>query len=100
MYLSRLQRFILEACLNGRGGGAAPSDFYSFYKQVSRRSVRKTMVDTVNKSLDHLVDRGFLIAYGRRTAERFFVDRVRLTPLGRRVANTQVKSKQNKLPLR
>ncbi|MBI4092459.1 MAG: hypothetical protein HY420_00885 [Candidatus Kerfeldbacteria bacterium] len=42
--------------------------------------------DVVTKSLESLIDKGLMVGYGRRTPKKWFIDEIRLTPSGRKLA--------------
>lgn len=44
------------------------------------------MVDAVAQSIEGLIKKGLLIGYGAKTAKKNFIQEVRLTPLGQKIA--------------
>lgn len=58
----------------------------SFYGGRKTVPSVKDQNDSVTKSLERLITRGLLIGWGEKTAERFFIRDIRLTPMGRRAA--------------
>ncbi len=94
--LSRLQKAILRTCYPLRGW-VARQRFHELGRKEATRA--KDVGDVVTKALERLVDRGFLVGYGIRTKEKWFIKDVRLTPAGRRVAR-KVAGEQQALPLR
>ncbi len=89
MSLSKLQQYILEACLEQRG-------------RCSRRAIdeqAKHDKNVVTRSIERLIDRGFLVGYGSKTKEKLFITSVRITPSGRRTVYSFRASRQKKLPL-
>ena len=95
MRLSKLQKFILEKCYSFKA--SSPAEFYDFYK---RKSKKKIIQDVVHKSLDSLISGDLLTAFGKKTSKKWFIYKVKLTSLGRKLAIKTVKSKQRKLPLK
>ncbi|MFH1098668.1 MAG: hypothetical protein V1723_01985 [Candidatus Uhrbacteria bacterium] len=93
--LSKLQKAILRLCYSLRGR-VERDRFY----RLNEREVTKArnVVDVITKTLERLISRGFLVGYGIRTAEKWFIKGVRLTPLGRKVARI-VAGEQQRLPL-
>jgi len=96
MRLSKLQKYILEKCYNYKS--ALPVDFYDFYG--AKNKSRKLIQDIIHKSLDSLVDKDLLTATGKKTAQKWFIHRVKLTNLGRKSAVRLIKNKQRKLPIK
>jgi hypothetical protein len=52
----------------------------------------------MTKSLERLIDKGLMIGYGRRTPEKWFIDEIRLTDVGKKAAR-KLLGQQQKLPL-
>jgi hypothetical protein len=59
----------------------------------------KDVQDVVTKSLESLIDRGWLIGYGRRTPKKWFINEIRLTAAGRKLAR-KLLGEQLRLPLK
>lgn len=84
MKLSDLQRYALIECYNRRAARVPRLAVHSFYRNAPNRPGH--VQDVVTKSLEALIDRGFLIGYGRRTPKKWFIDEIRLTPRGKKTA--------------
>jgi len=97
--LSRLQQFIVEECL-GRGGSCSRVVIDKNYEFSKSKAQKENFKKIITQSIERLIDRGFLVGYGMKTQEKFFITKIRLTSSGRRAANESRKSKQKKLPLR
>lgn len=95
MRLSALQRFILRECYLSPRSRISRQPFSRFY---AKREGRAT-IDSITVSLERLIDRGLMIGFGRRTPAKWFIEEVKLTPLGRRVARSTY-GKQQQLPFR
>lgn len=96
MRLSRLQKYILEKCYNYKS--SLPVDFYDFYKEKTKK--RKLIQDIIHKSLDSLVAVDLLTAIGKKTAQKWFIHKVKLTNLGRKNALSIIRNKQRQLPIK
>lgn len=83
MTLSRLQRFILTDILNNRLERYPRRQLNIFYKRIV---APKDIESVITKSLERLIDKELLVGYGRRTPHKWFIEEVRLTALGRRLA--------------
>lgn len=92
MRLSALQRFILRECYQFPKPRVPRAPFSKFY---ARQATVKA--ENVTVSLERLIDRGLLVGFGRRTPRKWFIEEVRLTPLGRRHARATY-GKQQHLP--
>ncbi len=96
MRLSALQKYILGECYGVRKSKISRRGFMRFYQAPTPAPA---MTETITKSLERLIERGFMIGYGRRTPEKWFIDEVSLTPLGRRTAKS-LQGHQQTLPLK
>lgn len=115
MALSALQRYILRECYLSRKSLIERPVFTKFYakhvpllesKPRSAPSSRPrgrsrrphSVAASVTSSLERLIDRGLMIGFGRRTPQKWFIERVKLTPVGRRTARALLGTQQ-RLPL-
>lgn len=96
MRLSKLQKYILEKCYNYKC--PSPADFYDFYGKKFKS--RKLVQDVIHKSLNSLVAGDMLTAQGKKTAQKWFIYRIKLTNLGKKNAILIIKNKQRKLPIK
>jgi len=97
MRLSALQKFILTASY-ARKGRVTKQTFLNFYHKQKEKSSAKDQVDTVTKSVERLIDKGFMVGYGVRTPKKWYIEEVRLMPSGRKVAR-KLLGEQQVLPL-
>lgn len=97
MRLSKLQKYILGKCYNYKS--SLPADFYDFYGEKKNKN-RKLVQDIIHKSLDSLVSKDLLSALGKKTAQKWFIHKVKLTNLGRKSALRLIRNKQRKLPIK
>lgn len=96
MALSGLQRFILTEAYGSRSPRVPSRAFDAFYRRRSATAAERE--GAVTRSLERLIDRGYLVGYGRRTPEKWFIEDVRLTAFGRRVAR-RLLGEQQQIPL-
>lgn len=92
MRLSSLQRFILRECYLCPKVRVPRALFSKYY---SRQSTAKN--ENITVSVERLIDRGFLVGFGRRTPRKWFIEEVRLTNSGRHQAKASF-GKQQHLP--
>jgi hypothetical protein len=100
MRLSKLQKYILEKCYYNKNGIETKVNFCSFYPKIELEKNKKFIYDTIHKSLENLVEKDLMIAYGRKTARKWFINKVKLTKQGKHQAWEIIKSKQRKLPIK
>ncbi len=98
MRLSPLQKYILRLCyLNkvkvGRVG------FLKFYDKQKKKPKPSDIVNIITKSLESLIAKGLMVGFGERTAEKWYIKEVKLTPRGRREAR-KLLGEQQSLPLK
>lgn len=96
MRLSRLQKYILEKCYSLKC--SLPADFYDFYGKKMKS--RKLTQDIIHKSLDSLIAGDMLTALGKKTSKKWFIHKIKLTNLGRKLAIKIIKNRQRKLPIK
>lgn len=85
MRLSSLQKFILTECYT-RKGRTKKKALLTFYDKQKEKPSEKDQVDTVTKSVESLIDKGFMVGYGVRTPKKWYIEEVRLMPKGRKIA--------------
>jgi hypothetical protein len=93
-----LQAHILIKAAEGQGR-AQRKGLESFYVGRTAPPKRKDQVDAVTKSVERLIESGLMVGYGIRTKKKWFIKEMRLTPAGRKLAQT-ILSRQQSLPLR
>ena len=94
--LSPLQKFILKECLNG-GGAIARDKFKKFYTKNPKPPKAADQQNALTKSLERLIDRGYMTGYGRRTPKKWYIVEVKLTSKGRRKGRTLL-GQQQRIP--
>ncbi len=97
MPVSGLQRYILFEC-GCRGGKCDRKYFVYYYNNVSKPPKTLLRVKLVSRSLERLIDRGYLVGYGIRTPKKWFIKEVRLTRSGRKLVGI-LRGIQQPLPL-
>lgn len=97
MAFSKLQQYIFLECY-GRKGRCRKQNLTHFYNGKKGAPVKSLRVKLVARSIERLIDRGFLTGRGVRTKEKWFIDEVALTRRGRAVAR-DLRGRQQKLPL-
>jgi len=100
MRLSRLQKYILNQCYLSRNKAKSKADFYSFYPRKELEKNKRNIADVIRRSLESMVAKDLLVAYGKKTSQKWFIQKIRLTSKGKRVAKEIIKQRQRKLPIK
>jgi len=100
MRLSKLQKYILKECYFSRSSAKLKADFYSFYPKKELKINKISVQVVLQNSLDNLVAKDLVAAYGHKTAKKWFVHKIKLTSRGRRLAKKLIKNRQSKLPIK
>ncbi|PIW36894.1 MAG: hypothetical protein COW24_02965 [Candidatus Kerfeldbacteria bacterium CG15_BIG_FIL_POST_REV_8_21_14_020_45_12] len=98
MRLSALQQYILSQTLE-EGGRVGRTLFLVFYEGEERDTKEQLRGKIITHSIERLIDRGYLIGHGHRTQEKWFIDKVSLTPAGTKEARLLI-AQQQTLPLK
>lgn len=98
MKLSHLQKHILLAGY-GEKNKFGRSRLLKFYEKQKRKPKKEDQVNIITKSLERMIDKGFLTGYGIRTPKKWFIKEIKLTAAGRRIAR-RLQGKQEVLPFK
>lgn len=99
MRLSPLQKYIMRACYVTAPKAVARGGFARFYDSQPTKPKEGDVVNIITKSLESLIDKGFMVGYGVRTPQKWYIKEVRLLPAGRKVAR-KLLGEQQILPLK
>jgi len=86
MKLSTLQKFILRKTLASGKAKTARNILLDFYKNKKKVPKKELKVKIITQSLERLIDKGLIIGWGHKTQEKFFIDNIKLTTRGRKLA--------------
>ena len=100
MRLSGLQKYILNQCYLSRKKAKLKADFYSFYPRKELEKNQRNIADVIHRSLESMIIKDLLIAYGKKTSQKWFIQKVKLTSKGKRVAKEIIGQRQRKLPIK
>ncbi|MBI2426378.1 MAG: hypothetical protein HYV34_00895 [Candidatus Kerfeldbacteria bacterium] len=70
----------------------------SFYEHHDSQPSKEDIQTIVTKSVERLISKELIIGYGRKTAVKWFIQEIRLTRMGKRVAR-ELLGKQQKLKI-
>ncbi|RJR32011.1 hypothetical protein C4569_00630 [Candidatus Parcubacteria bacterium] len=97
MKLSNLQKYILKQSYFSRSKKINRHLFLNYYKDKKKIS-EKDKINSITKSLDRLIEKDLIFGFGEKTAHKFYIQEIKLTPKGRLTARN-LAGKQQKLPL-
>jgi len=98
MRMSALQKSLLLTSLE-RGGRASKTILDISHQNKRPASGKRNAQNVVTKTLENLIDKGFLVGEGVRTPKKWYIKAVRLTAVGRRIAK-ELRGKQLTMRLR
>jgi len=90
--LSRLQKYIVQELYTLRR--ATPQSFRAFYKRIPNPPKGTDQQTSIIRSLERLIDQGYIVGKGRKTKEKWFLYEVLLTGIGRHAAKKTFGSQQ------
>ena len=100
MRLSKLQKYILNQCYLSKNTAKPKADFYSFYSKKELEKNKRNIIDIVHRSLESMIKKDLIIAYGKKTSQKWFIQKIKLTNEGGRIAQEIIKQRQRKLPIK
>lgn len=100
MRLSKLQKYILDRCFYTKKGILGKRELFYFYSAGGIEQKRKEITDTIHKSIEALVKRDLLVAFGHKTARRWFIYKIKITRRGKKIIRDLIKNMQGKLPIK
>lgn len=98
MRFSSLQKYILQQTYLNRGR-LLRKRLEKFYEDKKEKPKPEDIVNIITKSIDRLIKKELMVGQGIKTAKKWFVKEIRLTPQGRKVAR-KLLGEQLKLPFK
>ena len=98
MKLSSLQRYIFREAFASRGA-LGRQRIVGFYAAAKDRPKSGDCARIISRSLDRLITRELAVGFGRKTAQKWYIETIKLTPKGRGVAR-KLLGQQQSLPLK
>ena len=86
MRLSDLQKYILLECLESKAGRISRRRLNVFYDKLNGKTKEKLRTKIITRSIERLIDRQLLVGFGERTAFKWFIKEIKLTPKGKKQA--------------
>jgi len=100
MRLSKLQKYILDKCFYTKKGVLGKRDLFGFYSIGDIEKRKKKIADTIHKSIEALVKKDLLVAFGHKTAKKWFIHKVKITRKGKKLIKELIQNMQGKLPIK
>ncbi len=98
MRLSPLQKYILKICYS-KQPKINRNIFVRFYDKQKIKPTKTRVVNIITNSLESLIDKELLVGFGERTAQKWYIKEVKLTPKGRRESR-KLLGEQQPLPFK
>ncbi len=108
MPLSALQKYILKTCY-GAKKILVKGKFEKFYlhagvltkagQPAKNIPTKAEQIKIISRSIERLINKGFLVGYGEKTQCKWFIKEIQLTSLGQRLSK-KLQGEQTKLPLK
>ena len=99
MRLSKLQKYILLKCSENINFIINKKDFYKFYTDKEVKNNKISIQVVIQNSIENLIKKDLIIAFGHKTKKKWTVDKVKLTSKGKKHSKELLLSKQKKLPI-
>lgn len=99
MKLSVLQKYILKTIAQNNKIIVSRNIFDKFYDNIKKAPPQKIQSNIITKSIERLIDKGLLIGFGEKTQYKLFINQVKLTAIGKKIAQSLF-GQQSKLPLK
>ena len=99
MKLSALQKYILKQCVQTKDKTISKAILERFYNNNKNKPKPKDIINIITKSVERLIKKELVIGYGWKTSHKWFINQVKLTPKGKKIAKSLF-GIQQKLPLK
>ena len=99
MKLSALQKYILKQAGQTKDKTLAKAAIEQFYQGYKKRPTPQDILTIITHSVERLIQDGLAIGYGWKTAHKWYIRKIKLTPPGRKLAKGLL-GVQQKLPLK
>lgn len=99
MYISGLQKYILNEVWNARKVKVGRKGFNEFYKSQKSSPAIESQTKIVTQSIERLIDKGLLVGFGERTRFKWFIKEVKFTLTGKKLAR-KLQGEQVELPFK
>ena len=99
MKLSALQKYILKQCVQTKDKITSKTVLERFYNNHKNKPKPKDVINIITKSVERLIKKELVIGYGWKTPHKWFINQVKLTPKGKKIAKSLF-GIQQKLPFK
>ncbi len=97
MRLSKLQKHIILQGFDAKNK-LDRKGLLNFYHAYKKKPDQEIMVNSITNSIERLIKKGLLVGFGEITKEKTYIQKIKLTPSGRKVAK-KLLGEQKRLPL-
>lgn len=97
MRLSKLQKYIILQSFDAKNK-LDRNGLLSFYNVSKKKPSKEITVNSITNSIERLIKKGLLVGFGEFTKEKSYIQKIKLTLAGRKVAK-KLFGEQKRLPL-
>ncbi len=98
MPLSSLQKFIITQIAENPKNRLARLVFNDYYRKIKHPPTQQLQTKIITKSLERLINQGYIIGFGQKTQHKLFITHAKLTPRGKKMA-IKLLGQQVELPI-
>ena len=91
---------MLMRCFEARNFTVEKAVFFKYYSKKEREEKKNSTQIRIQNSIENMVDKNWAVAIGYRTKQKFYIKKVKLTAKGVKMAESILKKKQRKLPIK
>ncbi len=98
MPFSPLQKYIIRQTGENTKNRLSRSVLTQYYSNKKKTPSTKLQANIITKSLERLINQGYLVGFGQKTQHKLFITHIKLTPAGKKMAKKFL-GQQAELPI-
>lgn len=98
MPLSALQKYIVRQTAENQKNRLARQVLRYYYAKAKHPPIPQLQTKIITKSLERLIDQGYLVGFGQKTQHKLFITHIKLTARGKKIAQ-KLLGQQAELPI-
>ncbi|MFA6253102.1 MAG: hypothetical protein WCV69_02690 [Patescibacteria group bacterium] len=98
MPLSPLQKYIIKQTGENTKNRLSRNVLAQYYSNKKKAPSTKLQANIITKSLERLINQGYLVGFGQKTQYKLFITHIKLTPRGKKIARKFL-GQQAELPI-